>query len=102
MSFDHDDNILEPFTLADASDIGIVMHRDAHFGGNFELMLDYYKRGGKGVNPDFNLERIQQLADYERATNQNLAGIILSGPDAEKIARAKEAYKQLKAFYEEE
>lgn len=90
----------DEFHLADAHDAAIIMHRDVHFGGNFDLMLDYYVKGGKGVNPDFELERIKNLAESERSLNQNIAGFILTGPDAEKVAKAKEAYQQLRGLYE--
>lgn len=87
------------FPLTDAIDASIVMHRDAHFGGLFGLMLEYYARGGKGVNPEFDIERIEELARYERESNQNLAGILLTGSDAEKVARSRELYKELKELY---
>ena len=29
--------------VIDTIDMEILMQRDAHFGGNFEIMLDYYK-----------------------------------------------------------
>lgn len=90
----------EEFHLADANDAGILMHREVHFGGNFDLMLEYYKQGGKGVNPDFEIEKIQRLADAEKAMGQNLAPIVLTGPDAERVAKAKEAYQQLRDLYE--
>lgn len=88
------------FPLTDATDMAILMHRDAHFGGQFEIMLEYYIKGGKGVNPEFDVERIQELAVYEKQTKQNLATILLSGADAERIARAKEAYKTLRDLYD--
>ena len=90
----------EEFPVAEASDIDIIMHREVHFGGSFDIMLEYYLKGGKGINPDFELERIQALRDMERASKQNLAAILLSGADAEKVARAKEAYNQLRKVYE--
>lgn len=90
----------DEFHLADAHDVAIIMHRDVHFGGNFDLMLDYYIKEGRGVNPDFEVERIRQLADTERSMNQNIAGMILTAADAEKVARAKEAYQKLRSLYE--
>jgi hypothetical protein len=90
----------DEFHLADAHDVAIIMHRDVHFGGNFDLMLEYYIQGGKGVNPDFEIEKIKNLAETERSMKQNIAGFILTGPDAEKVARAKEAYQQLRQLYE--
>lgn len=86
--------------LLDAQDIEILMHREAHFGGKFEFMLDYYAKEGKGVQQDFEIEKIQSLQLLEQQLNQNLVGLLLSGPDAERIAKAKEAYKRLRKLYE--
>lgn len=90
----------ESYPLADAIDHDILMHRDAHFGGLFGLMLDYYKRGGKGVQPDFSIERIEELAELEKQTQQNLSALYLEGAEAERVAEAKQAYKTLRAIYE--
>lgn len=94
-AFDH-------FSLKDEADIEILMHRDVHFGGSFPIMLDYYEKGGKGIHPEFDLERIKKLASFESASNTNLAGLLLSGSDAEKVAAARDAYKKLRDLYEEE
>lgn len=90
----------EELPLANAQDSAILMHRDVHFGGKFDVMLDYYINEGKGVNPDFDLERIHTLAKIEKETKKNLAPEILSGADAEKIAEAKNAYKKLRSLYD--
>ncbi len=70
------------------------------FGGKFDFMLDYYVKEGKGVNPDFEIARIRELQVLETGMQQNLAGVLLSGPDAERVAEAKEAYKKLRDLYE--
>lgn len=93
---------LEEFPVTNAMDIAILMHRDAHFGGRFDVMLDYYGKGGKGVNPEFDIDRMILLSEYEKKINQNLAGLLLSGPDAERVAEAKEAYKKLRDLYDNE
>jgi hypothetical protein len=90
----------EEFHLADAIDAAILMHRDAHFSGSFDIMLEYYEKEGKGVHPDFDLEKIYALMQMENATQENLAGLLLTGADAEKVARAKKAYKDLRQLYE--
>lgn len=95
MEFDDDG-----FPLSDAQDIAILMHRDAHFGGQFDLMLDYYQKEGKGVLPDFDLDRILELKKMEEVLGQNLAAVMLSGAEAEHVARSKEAYKTLREIYE--
>lgn len=90
----------EEFAMADSLDIQILMHRDAHFGGKFEFMLDYYDAGGKGIQPDFEIDRIRQLAETERSMGQNLSALMLSGADAEKVADSRAAYKSLRDLYE--
>ncbi len=88
------------FPLMDALDIEILMHRDVHFGGLFSMMIDYYQNGGRGVQPEYELERILFLAETEKKFNQNLAPLLLTGVDAEKVANAKEAYKKLRDVFE--
>lgn len=95
-----DNENIESTPLADAQDSAILMHRDAHFGGKFEVMLEYYINEGKGVNPEFDLERIHALAKIEKEMKADLAPVLLSGAQAEKVAEAKNAYKKLRALYE--
>lgn len=90
----------EEFALTDSIDTQILMHRDAHFGGKFEFMLDYYNKGGKGIHPEFRLERICELAETEHKMGQNLSPLMLTGADAEKVAAARAAYKSLRDLYE--
>ncbi len=90
----------EALPITSALDHEILMHRDVHFGGQFEVMLDYYQKGGKGIQPEFDIPLIQSLYDIERTSKQNLSPLILSGPEMEKIGKAKEAYKKLRALYE--
>ena len=99
---DYDDAGLEGMPLANAQDNAILMHRDAHFGGKFDIMLDYYINEGKGVNPDFDLERIHALAKIEKEMKSDLAPLMLSGAEAEKVAEAKNAYKKLRNLYEKQ
>ncbi len=90
----------EPFPLRDATDTLILMHREAHFGGQFAEMLEYYLREGKGVHPEIELSRIQELAKIENELKQDLAALFLQGSDAEKVARARQMYKDLRSLYE--
>lgn len=89
----------EGFPVSDEQNIAILQHRDVHFGGNFGVMLEYYMKGGKGVNPEFDIEQIQALALIEKETGQNMAAMLLSGAEAERIAEAKEAYKKLREIF---
>lgn len=86
-------------TFGNAEDIDILMHREAHFGGNFALMLDYYRKGGKGINEDFDIKRIETLAEEELTSGKNLAPLLLSAKEAEEIKKALEAYKDLRKLY---
>jgi len=91
----------EAFPMMDAVDKEILMHRDVHFGGQFSIMLDYYAVEGKGVNPEFDVKRIEELAKIEQEVKENLAPLLLTGSDAEVIARAKQAYKDLRDLYDQ-
>jgi len=94
MSFEQDG-----LPVSDEQDTAILQHRDVHFGGNFGVMLEYYMKGGKGVNPEFELSQIQALALMEKESGQNMAAMMLSGAEAERVAEAKGAYKKLRDIY---
>jgi len=89
----------EELPLLDETDNAILMHRDAHFGGKFETMLDYYRREGKGVRAEFDFDHINQLFLIEQKLQKNLAGMILSGMEAERVAAARNAYQKLRDVY---
>lgn len=95
-----DDHDVEEFPIAYSIDNLILMHRDAHFGNDFNIMLDYYKKNGRGTSPEFDIERIQTLADTQQAQGKDLSPLMLSGTEAEKIAHAKKLYKNLRALCE--
>ena len=90
----------EHFPLVDAIDHEILMHRDAHFGGLFSIMLEYYRQEKKGVQPEFDIARIERLAALEEQLKQNLAALFLAAPEMQKVADAREAYQRLRAIYE--
>ncbi len=98
MHNDNPDPIDHP--ISDNIDNEILMHRDAHFGGKFSLMIDYYNQEGKGVMPEFGLERILFLAHLEEKSDQNLSPLLLSGREACKVANSRNAYKKLRDIYE--
>lgn len=93
LSFEH-------FPVVDAIDHEILMHRDAHFGGQFPIMLDYYRQEGKGVQPEIEISRIERLASLEEQLKQNLAALFLVASEAQRVADAREAYRKLRAIYE--
>lgn len=90
----------EQFPLIDAIDHEILMHRDAHFGGLFPIMLDYYRQEGKGRQSEFDIERIERLAQLEESLKHNLAALFLAAPEIQKIADSRQAYQNLRAIYE--
>jgi hypothetical protein len=93
-------DVSEHFPIIDAIDHEILMHRDAHFGGLFSIMLDYYNKDGKGIQPEYTTARIERLAELEKHLKQNLAPLFLTGEEAEKVADAKDAYQKLRSIYE--
>ena len=90
----------EEFPLADAQDNEIILQRNAHFGGQFPLMLEYYARGGKGVLDEISITRIEELYSIERSSGEDLSQALLSEADLEKEERVHEAYQVLRDLYE--
>ena len=90
----------ESLDLTDEIDHAILMHREAHFGGDFTVMIDYYNaEESVGINPDFEPERILYLSDVEKELGQDLAALILTGAEAEAVGRARQAYAHFKELY---
>lgn len=86
--------------LLDEIDLEILMHRDAHFGGNFGIMIEYYENEGVGVMPDFDLERIIELQTIQEELGEDLSAKLLSMPAFEEIAKAKALYLKLQEVYD--
>ncbi len=84
------------FDLRDAIDIDILMQRDAHFGGSFPLMIEYYQRGGKGIQEEFSLKRIEELAIFERSLEQNLSLLVLGDEERATVKKSLEEYRNLR------
>lgn len=98
---EHDeDNEVEEFPIAYSIDNLILMHRDAHFGGDFGVMLDYYNKNGRGTSIEFDIERIQELANVQHAQGSDLSPLMLSGAEAERVAYSRKLYKDLRELYE--
>jgi hypothetical protein len=90
----------EELPITYSIDSAILMHRDAHFSGSFPIMLEYYRNEGRGIRPELEIERIEELAASEKLAGKNLSAELLSGAEAEKVGRARDAYKKLKEIYE--
>jgi HEAT repeat protein len=88
--------------LTDEIDHKILMHCEAHFAGDFDVMLDYYQQGGIGCHPDIEIERINYLNDVEEGLRKPLASMLLSPLEKEKVLRAKTLYSNFKEVYEQE
>lgn len=85
-------------SIIDTLDIDIILHRDIHFGKNFDIMLDYYLEKKVGVMPDFPIERIQQLKKMEQSLHNPLSSYL--PPTVDDIAtRAKTLYTNLREIY---
>lgn len=84
--------------MIDTLDIDIILHRDIHFGKNFDIMLDYYLEKGVGAMSDFPIDRIQQLQKMEKALNKSLSSYLPSTV-ADVAARAKTLYANLREIY---
>jgi HEAT repeat protein len=98
MQFENEE-IDDESPLVYSIDNAILMHRDTHFGGNFSLMLEYYRSDGKGINKNFEISRIENLQEIEVKEKKNLSPLMLSGAEAEKVAEAVKAYRELRELY---
>jgi hypothetical protein len=83
----------------DAIDMEILMHRDAHFGGNFEVMIEYYEQNGVGVMPDFEIQEIKRLQNLEWDLKENLSKIYLPEPAKEVVSDSQKLYQSLREAY---
>lgn len=86
--------------ILDELDTEILKHRDAHFGGNFQVMIDYYEQEGIGVVPDFDIDRIVELHELQEKLGENLSLKILTQPMLEEVGRVKELYLKLREMYD--
>ncbi len=95
-NFDEDN-----FSLTDEIDHSILMHKDAHFGGDFDIMISYYEDDAHvGIDPNFDLSRIEYLYKVEKESGNNLAAAMLTVSEMEQVARCRAAYTKLKEIYE--
>lgn len=88
--------------LIDTIDMEILMHRDAHFGSSFDVMLEYYEHEGVGVMPDFEIEEIKKLKELEHQEGENLSEAYLPEEAKEGIEKAQKLYQDLREVYAEE
>ncbi len=85
--------------LTDEVDHEILMHRDAHFSGNFQEMLDYYENEGKGMGREILYDRILDLFEMEKELGRDLSAVSLSEEDKRQVHEARAAYLGLRDIY---
>ncbi len=86
--------------LLDELDLEMLMHRNAHFSGNFAIMLEYYENEGVGALPDFDIDRIAELMAIEEALGEDLAVKLLPMPAVEEIEKSRSLYQTLQSVYD--
>ena len=91
---------MEQHPLLDEIDLEILMHKDAHFGGSFPVMIEYYEEDKVGVQEDFDLSRIKQLAAFDK--DGHLSAEMLPDVAKNEVIFAKELYKKFRDCYEEQ
>jgi hypothetical protein len=100
--FFHGDE-LSNLPLFEEEDILCLMHRDAHFSGSFPAMIEYYSNpDAKGVLESINVEKIDLLENIQKGIKSDLAPLLISGADAEKVALSRQMYKELSAVAEKD
>ena len=85
--------------MIDTIDMEILMHRDAHFGGNFDIMLEYYMKERVGKMPDFEIDQITRLKKIEEEEKGNLSELYLPEGAKDGVLAAKKMYQDLRAVY---
>lgn len=96
--YEEEERFVHPFF--DEVDLEILRHREAHFGGSFQVMIDYYGNEGKGLVEEFSIRRLEELQQLEEEQGENIAGQLLNSEDFEKISNVKEKYAQLQLLAE--
>ncbi len=88
------------FPLIDSTDHEILMHKEVHFGGNFGVMIEYYREENKGCIEDFSEQRIELLAQIEEQEKIHLSKELLTEEEWKLVKRAQKKYTNLKQIYE--
>jgi hypothetical protein len=85
----------------DYEDMHVLMHKDAHFGGSFSVMLEYYQdEEAMGVQEELSIRRIQELQEVEETQGNNLSDKLLSPQDKAIVLRSFQAYNKLRTIAE--
>jgi hypothetical protein len=86
--------------LLNEIDLEILMHKDAHFGGSFTVMIEYYGGEGVGIQEEFDLQRIKDLAIFDK--DGHLSAETLPDLAKNDVFFSKELYKKFRDCYEGE
>lgn len=86
--------------ISDDLSVRAIMHRDAHFEGQFEKMFEYYSKGGKGIHPDLDQAFIENLYDIEKHSPESLSQTLLSEGEKAKVLHVLEIYEKLRKTQE--
>jgi hypothetical protein len=89
----------EQAPVIDTVDLEILMHRDAHFGSNFEVMLEYYEQEGVGAMPDFTIEEIKKLKNLEEKMGKDLSETLLPEQAKNIVTESKNLYEHLREVF---
>ncbi|MCH1429639.1 MAG: hypothetical protein L7U87_02650 [Chlamydiales bacterium] len=96
------DELVFDVPINDYDDVSILMHKDAHFGGSFSVMLEYYNNpDAPGVQEEFSINRIHELQEIEQSKDLNLSDSFLSPQDKALVLRSFQTYAKLKTITEE-
>ena len=77
----------------------ILLHRDVHFGQNFDVMLEYYARDeAPGIQEDIEIRKIKELMALEKKLGKNIAPYLLGGAEMERIAFFRGLYRQFETL----
>ncbi len=92
---------LSQIPVVDAIDMEILMHRDVHFGKNFQVMIEYYEHQGVGVMPDFDMRSIKRLRDLEKKAGKDLSALYLPENAKNIVKKNQELYLTLRSACED-
>jgi len=91
---------MEDHPLLNTIDLEILMHKDAHFGGDFDVMLEYYENDGVGVQEEFDIDRIAELKAFDK--EGHLSSEVLPEMAKNEVIYSKDLYLKFKQCYDEE
>ena len=86
--------------LLNTIDLEILMHKDAHFGGSFPVMIEYYENNGIGIQEEFEISRIKDLYHFDKSGH--LSADVLPDLAKNDVIFSKSLYKKFKESYEKD